>query len=179
MPGRNGIDGPNGLTRRAGASTMSDRLSPVHHNSVGNPACQARAAVYPERVPPPSRLWQRSSDRPVSGRWAASTWACAAIAESTRGPRAIGPGRALRHPVGPGVTPERMQAIRLRLKLTQEGMARLLRLAPSGWMTVRSWESGRRTPSGPITLIYEALEDGRIAPPRNDGGRLPPSGQSD
>ena len=63
------------------------------------------------------------------------------------------------------MTPVRMRAIRRGLGLTQKEMAQYLRLAPKGGAdTVRSWEAGRRPPSGPVTVVYEALEDGRLRP---------------
>ena len=63
------------------------------------------------------------------------------------------------------MTPAAMRELRQRHGLTQEAMARFLRLGRTGEQTVRSWEAGRRIPSGPITLIYDALEDGRLTPP--------------
>jgi putative transcriptional regulator len=40
--------------------------------------------------------------------------------------------------------------------LTQEGLARRMKISLS---TVRQWEQGTRRPSGPATLMLEAIRD--------------------
>jgi DNA-binding transcriptional regulator YiaG len=52
--------------------------------------------------------------------------------------------------------PIEFKGFRKRLKLTQEGLARLLN---AGTFAVRSWEQGRRTPDGPVTLLFRLLQD--------------------
>ena len=63
------------------------------------------------------------------------------------------------------MTPERMKAIRQRLGLSARGMAEALRLGAAGGRTIRRYEAGERQPSGPVTLLYEAYDDGRLQPP--------------
>lgn len=90
---------------------------------------------------------------------------------SAGGSCAVGLDRLVCYPGEGGMTPERMRAIRRRLGVTQKEMANYLRLAPKGGAdTIRSWEAGRRPPSGPVTVIYEALEDGRLRLSREEEG---------
>jgi putative transcriptional regulator len=50
--------------------------------------------------------------------------------------------------------PAQIKGLRKRLKLTQEGLARLLN---SGVYAVRSWEQGQRVPDGPVTLLFQMI----------------------
>ena len=67
--------------------------------------------------------------------------------------------------VGIELTPEQMREIRHDLGLSANGMAIALRLGVNGEKTVRRFEAGATAPSGPVTLLYEAYEDGRLRPP--------------
>lgn len=50
--------------------------------------------------------------------------------------------------------PAEIKGLRKRLKLTQDGLASLLN---SGTHAVRSWEQGRRTPDGPVILLFQLI----------------------
>jgi putative transcriptional regulator len=50
--------------------------------------------------------------------------------------------------------PAQIKGLRKRLKLTQEGLARLLN---SGVYAVRSWEQGQRVPDGPAILLFQMI----------------------
>lgn len=59
------------------------------------------------------------------------------------------------------MTPSEVRSIRHQLGLTQAGLAQLLRLSTArGGRSIREYELGERTPSGPVTLALEALRDG-------------------
>ena len=62
------------------------------------------------------------------------------------------------------MTPAELRDIRVSLGLSQRDLARFLRLKDSDGRVVRMWESGEREPSGPISLIYELLREGVVAP---------------
>tara|TARA_R100001143_G_C3360213_1_gene134981 strand:+ start:4455 stop:4670 length:216 start_codon:yes stop_codon:yes gene_type:complete len=53
----------------------------------------------------------------------------------------------------PNVTPTEFKAIRERVGLTQGQLARVLRLSDS--RTIRRYEDGSRTVSGPVSLLME------------------------
>jgi len=58
------------------------------------------------------------------------------------------------------MTPETFKAIRKRAGLTQDRLARLLRISDS--RTVRRWEDGSRSVSGPVSFLMELLDAGTI-----------------
>lgn len=56
------------------------------------------------------------------------------------------------------MTPEALKSARIRLGMTQAQLAKALRLAPrSGADTVRKWENGSRSITGPVSLAVEYL----------------------
>lgn len=59
------------------------------------------------------------------------------------------------------MTPEAFKSIRLRAGLSQSELAARLRLS-DGTRYIRMLEKGERNPSGPITLLMELLDQGRI-----------------
>lgn len=56
------------------------------------------------------------------------------------------------------MTPSEIKSIRERASLTQGQLARLLRVADS--RSVRRWEDGSRSVSGPVSIILEMLDEG-------------------
>jgi DNA-binding transcriptional regulator YiaG len=58
------------------------------------------------------------------------------------------------------VTPATFKAIRQRAGLTQSGLAAVLRIGDL--RTIRRWEAGEREISGPVTILMEMLDDGRL-----------------
>lgn len=58
------------------------------------------------------------------------------------------------------MTPAQLRAIRKRAGLTQGQLAKFLRLADS--RTIRRYEAGTREISGPVALLMEMLDDGRL-----------------
>ena len=67
--------------------------------------------------------------------------------------------------VGIELTPEQMREIRHDLGLSTDGMAKALRLGENGERTIRRYEAGELAPPGPVTMLYEAYEDGQLRPP--------------
>ena len=64
------------------------------------------------------------------------------------------------------MTPATFKAIRQRAGLTQSGLAALLRIADG--RAIRRWEAGERQVSGPVTILMEMLDDGRLPAPLPD-----------
>ena len=63
------------------------------------------------------------------------------------------------------MTAAELRAVRESLGLSVADMGHALRLkGANAGRSVRDWESGRREPSGPVSLLYEAFADGRIKP---------------
>jgi DNA-binding transcriptional regulator YiaG len=60
------------------------------------------------------------------------------------------------------MTPATFKAIRERARLTQSGVAARLRLGDNGGRYIRMIEAGDRTPSGPIVLLMELLDQGLL-----------------
>lgn len=58
------------------------------------------------------------------------------------------------------MTPSEFKSIRTNANLTQEGLAKLLRLSDS--RSIRRYEDGSREISGPISLLMEMLADGKL-----------------
>lgn len=58
------------------------------------------------------------------------------------------------------MTPSSFKAIRERAGLTQSGLAARLRI--SDLRTIRKWEKGEREVSGPVSLLMEMLDEGRL-----------------
>lgn len=58
------------------------------------------------------------------------------------------------------MTPETFKAIRERAGLSQSGLAARLRI--SDVRTIRRYEHGERAISGPVSLLMEALDEGRL-----------------
>ena len=56
------------------------------------------------------------------------------------------------------MTPAEIKSIRERAGLTQDQLARLLRLSDS--RTIRRYEDGSRSVSGPVSIILEMLDEG-------------------
>lgn len=64
------------------------------------------------------------------------------------------------------MSPAEVKAIRLELGFTQAELAGALELAEAtGKDTVRSWESGKREPSGPVRVALRMLRDQAPRPP--------------
>lgn len=58
------------------------------------------------------------------------------------------------------MTPATIKSIRQRAGLTQDQLARLLRLSDS--RAIRRYEDGSRSISGPIAIILEMLDEGSL-----------------
>lgn len=58
------------------------------------------------------------------------------------------------------MTPAQFKEIRQRAGLTQSGLAALLRISDS--RAVRRWETGERSISGPVSLLMEMLDAGKL-----------------
>jgi DNA-binding transcriptional regulator YiaG len=58
------------------------------------------------------------------------------------------------------MTPATFKAIRQRAGLSQSGLAARLRI--SDIRTIRKWEAGERTISGPVSLLMELLDAGKL-----------------
>ena len=56
------------------------------------------------------------------------------------------------------MTPAQFKAIRERAGLTQAGLASLLRLSDS--RTIRRYEDGSRSVSGPVSILMEMIDAG-------------------
>lgn len=54
--------------------------------------------------------------------------------------------------------------IRRAAGLSTAGLAKLFRVGKGGDRTVRRWEAGDRAVPGPVTLLYDLLKDGTLAP---------------
>jgi len=61
--------------------------------------------------------------------------------------------------VDTAISPEEIKAIRVALKLNQTDFASRLRVSTD---TIKSWESGRRTPKGPVRLMLIQLSNALI-----------------
>ena len=64
------------------------------------------------------------------------------------------------------MTPATFKAIRQRAGLTQSQLASLLRIADG--RAIRRWEAGERQVSGPVTILMEMLDAGRLPAPLPD-----------
>lgn len=60
------------------------------------------------------------------------------------------------------MTPATFNRIRKKLGMTQTQLAAVLRIGDI--QTIRRWEKGRRGISGPVSLLMELLDDGRLLP---------------
>ncbi len=58
------------------------------------------------------------------------------------------------------MTADAFKAIRQRAGLTQSGLAGRLRI--SDLRTIRKWEAGERAISGPVSLLMEMLDAGKL-----------------
>ncbi|MAK86003.1 MAG: hypothetical protein CMK96_03430 [Pseudomonas sp.] len=58
------------------------------------------------------------------------------------------------------MTPTEFKLIRERADLTQSQLARVLRLSDS--RTIRRYEDGSRTVSGPVAIILEMMDAGEL-----------------
>lgn len=58
------------------------------------------------------------------------------------------------------MTPSELKSIRERAGLTQDQLARLLRLSDS--RSIRRYEDGSRQISGPVSIILEMLDEGSL-----------------
>ena len=58
------------------------------------------------------------------------------------------------------MTPAQFKAIRQRAGLKPPALATLLRI--SDGRSIRRWEDGTRAVSGPVSLLMEMLDDGRL-----------------
>ena len=58
------------------------------------------------------------------------------------------------------MTPSAFKSIRERAGLSQSGLAALLRV--EDLRTIRRYEKGEREISGPVSLLMEMLDDGRL-----------------
>lgn len=58
------------------------------------------------------------------------------------------------------MTPATFKSIRQRAGLTQSGIAAILRISDT--RTIRKWEAGDREISGPVSLLMEMLDVGRL-----------------
>lgn len=60
------------------------------------------------------------------------------------------------------MSPAEFKAIRQRAGLTQSGLAARLRLGDNGGRYIRMIEAGDRTPSGPVEICMELLDQGLL-----------------
>ena len=60
------------------------------------------------------------------------------------------------------MTPAEITAVRKRTGLTQAQFAAALRFGTDGRRTVRRWEAGQAKLRGPVSIIYELLQDGSV-----------------
>ena len=60
------------------------------------------------------------------------------------------------------MNPSTFQRIRAKLGMTQTQLAAALRIEDI--RTIRRWERGERAISGPVSLLMELLDDGRLLP---------------
>jgi DNA-binding transcriptional regulator YiaG len=58
------------------------------------------------------------------------------------------------------MTPATFKSIRERAGLTQSGLAAILRI--EDLRTIRRYETGERSISGPVSLLMELLDQGKI-----------------
>lgn len=58
------------------------------------------------------------------------------------------------------MTPSQFKSIRQRAGLTQSDLAAVLRI--SDLRTIRKWEAGERSISGPVSLLMEMLDAGTL-----------------
>jgi DNA-binding transcriptional regulator YiaG len=58
------------------------------------------------------------------------------------------------------MTPATFKSIRERAGFTQAGLAKRLRIEDV--RSIRRWETGERAISGPVTLLMEMIDDGRL-----------------
>lgn len=58
------------------------------------------------------------------------------------------------------MTPSEFKTIRQRAGLTQSGLAAVLRI--SDLRTIRKWEAGERSISGPVAILMEMLDAGEL-----------------
>jgi DNA-binding transcriptional regulator YiaG len=58
------------------------------------------------------------------------------------------------------MTPATFQRIRAKLGMTQTQLAAVLRIEDI--RTIRRWEKGERAISGPVSLLMELLDEGKI-----------------
>jgi len=58
------------------------------------------------------------------------------------------------------MTPATFKSIRQRVGLTQSGLASVLRI--SDIRTIRKWEAGERSISGPVAILMEMLDAGEL-----------------
>lgn len=58
------------------------------------------------------------------------------------------------------MTPAEIQSIRKRARLTQSGLARVLRITDQ--RTIRRWENGDIPVSGPASIILEMIDSGEL-----------------
>tara|TARA_R100001086_G_scaffold180400_7_gene100202 strand:- start:135 stop:356 length:222 start_codon:yes stop_codon:yes gene_type:complete len=56
------------------------------------------------------------------------------------------------------MTPTEIKSIRERAGLTQDQLARMLRISDS--RSIRRWEDGSRKVSGPVSILMEMIEAG-------------------
>lgn len=63
------------------------------------------------------------------------------------------------------MTPDEVRSIRLGAGLTQEALARRLNVTLSA---VKGWESGRRRPSGAVTILLSMIRDGEMPEVHHD-----------
>lgn len=60
------------------------------------------------------------------------------------------------------MTPSSFKSIRKRAGLTQSGLAAVLRI--DDLRTIRRYEKGERAISGPVSLLMEMLDAGKLCP---------------
>lgn len=60
------------------------------------------------------------------------------------------------------MNPTAFKSIRQRAALTQSGLAARLRLGDNGGRYIRMIEAGDREPSGPVALLMELLDAGKL-----------------
>jgi DNA-binding transcriptional regulator YiaG len=63
------------------------------------------------------------------------------------------------------MTPDEIRAARQRLGMSQEALARAMRLGKGGNRIVRGWERGERKPSGPVIVALEFMLASLDKPP--------------
>ena len=55
------------------------------------------------------------------------------------------------------MTPEQFHKARKALGLTQNGLAKALRMGEHGWQSINRWENGKHTIPGPVAVAIDYM----------------------